>query len=122
MLVFLFTNLFATRNSFIYKGLKPIFANILFFCKQFANILAFFNYSHKVILPANPYKYYYLPQQFLYFLPLPQVMQNPVFMLFIVLIVLLVFLYFMVPNTFSIYSIYDTYSTMNISLNEDKMR
>ena len=41
---------------------------------------------------ANPYKTYYFPQQFLYFLPLPHVEHTPVFIVFMAFIILLLFL------------------------------
>lgn len=58
----------------------------------------------------------YLPQQFLYFLPLPHVLSLSVYMVHIVYIVLLVFQAFRVLGTFNTYSIYSTYSIISIYL------
>ena len=60
--------------------------------------------------------YWFLPQQFLYFLPLPHVQSLSVYMLHIVYIVLLVFQAFQVLGTFNTYSIYSTYSIISIYL------
>ena len=58
----------------------------------------------------------YLPQQFLYFLPLPHVVGTPIFIILIIFIILLIFQGFIVLVTYYIYNIYSTFVIINISL------
>mgnify|MGYP006960463591 CR=1 FL=1 len=58
----------------------------------------------------------YLPQQFLYFLPLPQVLTPRILLVFIIFIILSVFVGVTRQCTFGIYHIISTYSIYNISL------
>lgn len=55
----------------------------------------------------------YLPQQFLYFFPLPHVVETPIF---IILIILLIFQGFTVLVIYYIYNIYSIFVIINISL------
>ena len=63
-------------------------------------------YVDKIL--ANPYIYYYLPQQFLYFFPLPHVQVIHIFMPFIIFMVFMVFIDFVGHNGISTNSIYGT--------------
>ena len=65
---------------------------------------------------VNPWFYYYLPQQFLYFLPLPQVVGTPIFIILIIFIILLIFQGFSVLVIYYIYNIYSIFVIINISL------
>lgn len=58
----------------------------------------------------------YLPQQFLYFLPDPQVVETPIFIILIIFIILLIFQGFIVLVTYYIYNIYSIFVIINISL------
>ena len=58
------------------------------FYKHFGSFCNFFISQNL----ANPYFTGYLPQQFSYFLPLPQVEHTPVFIVFMAFIILLLFL------------------------------
>ena len=65
---------------------------------------------------CNPWFYAFFPQQFLYFLPLPQVLTPRILLVFIVFIVLSVFVGVTGQCTFSIYHIISIYCIYNISL------
>lgn len=58
----------------------------------------------------------YLPQQFLYFLPLPQVVRTPIFIILIIFIILLIFQGFTVLVIYYIYNIYSIFVIINIPL------
>ena len=61
----------------------------------------------------------YLPQQFLYFLPDPHVVETHIFIILIILIIfiiLLIFQGFIVLVTYYIYNIYSIFVIINISL------
>ena len=58
----------------------------------------------------------YLPQQFLYFLPLPHVVGTPIFIILIIFIILLIFQGFSVLVIYYIYNIYSIFVIINISL------
>lgn len=65
---------------------------------------------------TNFYKTSYLPQQFLYFLPLPHVVGTPIFIILIIFIILLIFQGFSVLVIYYIYNIYSIFVIINISL------
>ena len=58
----------------------------------------------------------YLPWQFLYFNPLPHVVETPIFIILIIFIILLIFQGFIVLVTYYIYNIYSIFVIINISL------
>ena len=58
----------------------------------------------------------YLPQQFLYFFPLPHVVRTPIFIILIIFIILLIFQGFTVLVTYYIYNIYIIFVIINIPL------
>ena len=60
--------------------------------------------------------YWFLPQQFLYFFPLPHVLTPRILLVFIIFIILSVFVGVTRQCTFGIYHIISTYSIYNISL------
>ena len=81
------------------------------------NLLTFFNFAK---LSQTLYLSHF-PQQFLYFLPEPQVLPNPIFIVFMVLLELLVFQGKSGSEVSDIYGIYSTMITINISSNGNKM-
>ena len=60
--------------------------------------------------------YAFLPQQFLYFLPEPHVVETPIFIILIIFIILLIFQGFSVLVIYYIYNIYSIFVIINISL------
>lgn len=60
--------------------------------------------------------YAFFPQQFLYFLPEPQVVRTPIFIILIIFIILLIFQGFTVLVTYYIYNIYSIFVIINIPL------
>ena len=86
------------------------------FYKQFTNIWGFFNLFLVLSNLANPYFMGYLPQHFLYFLPLPHVVGTPIFIILIIFIILLIFQGFSVLVIYYIYNIYSIFVIINISL------
>lgn len=62
------------------------------------------------------YNYAFLPQQFLYFFPLPHVVEIHIFIILIIFIILLIFQGFSVLVIYYIYNIYSIFVIINISL------
>ena len=76
----------------------------------------FFVFISTYINISNLSNYWFLPQQFLYFLPLPQVLSLLIYIVYIVFIVLFVFQGFHGQVTIYIYSIYSIYFIISIYL------
>ena len=108
------------KISFIYKGFT---ASMFFlFCLQTnCKHLPYFTIFLFSQIFANPWFYYYLPQQFLYFFPLPHVQISHIFIPFIIFIVLVVFIDFAGHNRISTNSIYST-NLYNYNLSSDDKR
>lgn len=106
------------RRFFIdFYGVSSILSTLFMLCGQIVDKLSSVD-KFIIFSIFNNSLFYkglrgYLPQQFLYFLPLPHVVETPIF---IILIILLIFQGFIVLVTYYIYNIYSTFVIINISL------
>ena len=104
------------RDFLILQGFSTILFSNFFVCKQIANILPFSALFWISQNCSSPYFMGYLPQQFLYFLPEPQILSLLIYIVYIVFIVLFVFQGFHGQVTIYIYSIYSIYFIISIYL------
>lgn len=82
-----------------------------------ALILDYFRQKEKLVFSLYLWDFTsYLPQHCLYFLPLPQVVETPIFIILIIFIILLIFQGLIVLVTYYIYNIYSIFVIINISL------
>ena len=109
------------RRFFIdFYGVSSILSTLFMLCGQIVDKLSSVD-KFIIFSIFNNSLFYkglwgYLPQQFLYFLPLPHVLSLLVLYVYIVFIVLLVFYGFHGQVTFTIYSIYSIYFIISIYL------
>lgn len=96
--------------------MRTILQTLCNFYKQIPNIWGFFNLFLVLLNLTIPYFMGYLPQHCLYFLPLPHVVETPIFIILIIFIILLIFQGFIVLVTYYIYNIYSIFVIINISL------
>ena len=109
------------RRFFIdFYGVSSILSTLFMLCGQIVDKLSSVD-KFIIFSIFNNSLFYkglrgYLPQQFLYFLPLPHVVGTPIFIILIIFIILLIFQGFIVLVTYYIYNIYSTFVIINISL------
>ena len=109
------------RRFFIdFYGVSSILSTLFMLCGQIVDKLSSVD-KFIIFSIFNNSLFYkglrgYLPQQFLYFLPLPQVLSLLIYIVYIVFIVLFVFQGFHGQVTIYIYSIYSIYFIISIYL------
>ena len=109
------------RRFFIdFYGVSSILSTLFMLCVQIVDKLSSVD-KFIIFSIFNNSLFYkglqgYLPQQFLYFLPLPQVVGTPIFIILIIFIILLIFQGFSVLVIYYIYNIYSIFVIINISL------
>lgn len=109
------------RRFFIdFYGVSSILSTLFMLCGQIVDKLSSVD-KFIIFSIFNNSLFYkglrgYLPQQFLYFLPLPHVVGTPIFIILIIFIILLIFQGFSVLVIYYIYNIYSIFVIINISL------
>lgn len=103
------------RRFFIdFYGVSSILSTLFMLCGQIVDKFIIFSIFNNSLFYKGLRGY--LPQQFLYFLPDPQVLTPRILLVFIIFIILSVFVGVTRQCTFGIYHIISTYSIYNISL------
>ena len=105
-----------SQNNLLFLIIFNIYVDKLWSCVQFRPHCLFF-YNFDIFQKCCFTVFYaFLPQQFLYFLPLPHVLTHLVYIVYIVFILLSVFQWLHRQVTIYIYSIYSIYFIICIYL------
>ena len=97
------------RRFFIdFYGVSSILSTLFMLCGQIVDKFIIFSIFNNSLFYKGLRGY--LPQQFLYFLPLPHVVRTPIFIILIIFIILLIFQCFIVLGTYYIYNIYSIFT------------